>query len=224
MVSILSTARRYGSYGANFLLGTGAEAMGKKIGQSVKVRSKTGMSLPKAVGYGFKKGFAESQKGVAKLGFLHNIAHTFQGIGHDISAAWKGSKGLKKLSGLKSIGKAMPLIMNVLWLAQSVPDIVSRTKDEGILGGLKETGKTLANMAIISVESAAGAALFGLPGTILAPMAVSMLTTPIIGEPYSVKKQEAAEAQKQAQVQQQTSNPFMSQPVAGSKLDVTSYA
>ena len=112
----------------------------------------------------------------------------------------------------------MPFAFNALWLAQSIPDIVARTKDEGIWGGIKETGKALANMAVISVAAAAGAT-FGFAGMIGLPIAAGIAFNMVMGEPYKTKKEAEAEALKK-QAQQQ--NPFIEQPAVGQKLDIIS--
>jgi len=219
--SVFSTMKRCGEYGANYLLGTGSQRVGKEIGLAIQAHSKAGMSLPKSVITGFSKGVARTNKDLAKTGYFKHLGATFSAIGKEMSAGWKGAKGFSKLTkAIKPLGKAMPFIMNALWLAQSIPDIVSRTKDEGIWGGIKETGKALANMAIFATASAVGAT-FGTVAMLALPIAVSMITTPLIGEPYSAKKAKEEEAQKQAQ-NQAGGNPFEKEPVVGQKLDVTS--
>ena len=222
---IFSTAMRYGEYGANFLLGTGSTVMGKKIGQAIKTRSKTGMSLPKAVGAGFKMGYNKTNaQMVASGGFFKNLGKTFKELPSNMAAGWaKGdgknlfTKFFSKLGkAIKPLGKIMPFAMNALWLAQSIPDIIGRTKEEGILGGIKETGKALANMAVISLTASVGAT-FGLGGMIGLPIVASMLTGAVFGKTYGEKKAEA-EAEKQAQAQ--PNNPFAQDKTQqGKKID-----
>ena len=215
--NVLGQAKRYGEYGANFLFGTGAERMGKEIGLAIKARSRSGLGLTKSIGVGFKKGLARTNSDMAKHGFFKNLGNTLSSIPKSMQAGWAGAKSANKGffgklgAAIKPIGKAMPFLMNVLWLASSVPDIIERTKDEGIFGGIKETGKALANMAIFSVSSAVGAT-FGLAGMLGLPILASIVTGPIIGQPYSVQKAAKEEALKQQ-------NPFIQEQTTGQKLD-----
>lgn len=215
--SALSAAKRYGEYGANFLLGTGSETMGKTIASTIKGRKTAGISLPKAIGRGFKDGFVKSNAEMkAAGGYFQNLRKTLGAIPAQMSEGWAQGTGknvftkfFSKLGkSIKPLGKAMPFAMNALWLASYLPDIVNRTKDEGIVGGLKETGKALTNMAAISVAISTGMGLVGGPLGFVAGMGLSMaasfITSKILGKSYGEKKAEE-EAQKQAQAQQ---NPF----------------
>lgn len=222
--SVFSTVRRCGEYGANFLLGTGSEVMGKKIGQAIKTRSKTGMSLPKAIGTGFKVGYNKTNAQMAASGgFFKNLIGSFKATPGRMAAGWKSGSGFfSKIKGaLKPLGKLMPFAMNALWFAQSIPDIVGRTKEEGIWGGIKETGKALANMAVISLAASVGSAAFGMVGMLALPIAASMLTGAVLGKSYREKKAEEEAAKQEAQAQQ---NPFVQQQTVGKKLDITSAA
>ena len=225
MVSgVFSAAKRYGEYGANFIFGTGSEVMGRKIGQAIKARSRTGMSLPKAIGTGFSRGFEKTNVQMAASGgFFKNLIGTFKATPGKMAAGWKNGSGIfSKLKGfVKPLGKLMPFAMNALWFAQSIPDIAARTKDEGIWGGIKETGKTLANMAVISLAASVGGA-FGIVGMLGLPIAASMLTGAILGKSYRDKKAEEEAAKQEAQ--QANNNPFLAQQKVGQKLDITSAA
>ncbi|MCR5265932.1 MAG: hypothetical protein K6E29_04990 [Cyanobacteria bacterium RUI128] len=225
MVSgVFSTVRRCGEYGANFLFGTGSEVMGKEIGQAIKARSRAGISLPKAVGAGFTKGFNKTNAQMAASGgFLKNLIGTFKATPGQMSAGWKSGTGiLSKLKGaMKPLGKLMPFAMNALWFAQSIPDIVGRTKEEGIWGGIKEAGKALLNMGVFSLAASVGSAAFGMLGMFALPIAASMLTAPIIGKSFREKKAEEEAAKQEAQA---NNNPFLKQSQVGQKLDITSAA
>ena len=225
--SVFSTVKRYGDFGANFLLGTGADRVGKEIGMAVKARSrlKAPMNLPQSVITGFKKGIARNNKDLVKSGgFLSNLVKTFKETPGAMKTGWKNGTGFFSKLGksIKPLGKLMPFAMNALWLAQSIPDIVGRTKEEGLWGGIKEAGKALAKMAVFSVSAAVGGT-FGLLGMFGLPMVTGMLTDKIVGKSFREKKAEAEEAQQQAQEQMQT-NPFAPQSKVGQKLDITSAA
>ena len=215
--SILSTAGKYGEYGAHFLFGTGADKMGEVVKQAVKGRA-ANVSMRKALGAGIKDGFYASYREMkAAGGFIQNLKKTFTQIPGNMAAGWKGAKGFSKIGqALKPLGKAMPFVMNALWFAGSIPDIVGRTKEEGIWGGIKETGKTLVNMGVISLAATLGSACFGLGGAIILPMIAGLATKAVIGKTWGEKKAEA-EAIKLAQNQQ---NPFAKQPEVGQNLDV----
>lgn len=216
--SVFSTVKRYGDYGANFLLGTGADRVGKEIGMAIKARKRANMSFTKSIGIGFKKGLARNNKDLVKSGgFIKNLTKAFKETPKAMADAWKNAKGFSKFTkALKPLGKLMPFAMNAIWLASSLPDIISRTKDEGIWSGIKETGKAITKMAIFSVSAAVGG-VFGLAGTLGLPLLTGMVANKLLGDSYSEKKAEALEAKKHAQV----TNPF-EQPKVGQKLDITS--
>lgn len=222
MVSgVFSTVKSYGDYGANFLLGTGADRVGKEIGMAIRARKKANLSMTKAIGIGFKKGFARNNLELAKSGgFFKNLIKTFKETPKAISEGWKGATGFAKIGkAVKPLGKLLPFAMNALWLASSIPDIVGRTKDEGIWGGIKEAGKAVAKMAVFSVSAAVGG-VFGFAGMIGVPILTGMVANKILGKSYSEKKAEAEEAAQMAQ----QNNPFENKPQVGKKLDVTSVA
>ena len=224
MVSgVYSAAKRYGEYGANFLLGTGSTTMGNVIAETVKTRKANNLGLTKAIGKGFKDGFYKSHAEMkAAGGFFKNLKQTFKTVGKNMSAGWSEGTGFFSKLGksIKPLGKLLPFAMNALWLASYIPDIVKRTKDEGIWGGIKETGKALTNMAVVSLACAI-ASPFGLALGFIAPVVAGMATNAIIGQPYSVKKAEAEEAaKKQAEAQTQGStNPFDRNPRVGQKIN-----
>lgn len=217
--SILSTAGKYSEYGAHFLFGTGAEKMGEVVKQAVKGRA-ANVSMRKALGAGIKDGFYASYNEMkAAGGFIQNLKKTFTKIPGNMAAGWKGASGLSKVwQAIKPLGKAMPFVMNALWFAGSIPDIVGRTKEEGIWGGIKETGKTLINMGVISLAATLGSACFGLGGAIIVPMIAGIATKAVIGKTWGEKKAEE-EALKNEQSGQ---NPFAQQSQVGQKLDVVS--
>ena len=219
MVSgILAGAKRYGEYGANFLIGTGAETMGKTIGETIKGRKAAGIGMTRAIGKGFADGFIKSHAEMKEAGgFFKNLGARFSELPKNMAAGWAEGTGILSKLGkfFKPIGKVMPAIFNILWFASSIPDIVGRTKEEGIWGGIKETGKALINMAVFSVSAAVGST-FGIAGTLGLPMVTGAITKAIFGKSWSEKKAEK-EAEQMAQNQ---NNPFAQKPQVGQKLDM----
>ena len=69
-----------------------------------------------------------------------------------------------------------------------MPTIIERTKDEGIWGGIKETGKTIVKMASFMLGSALGAAFGGIGG-FAGGIALSCLADKVLGEDYKIKKE-----------------------------------
>ena len=223
--SVFGSVRKYGEYGANFLLGTGSSTMGGEIAAAIKGRKANNIGLTKAIGRGFKDGFIKSNAEMkAAGGFFKNLGKTFSTVGKNMKTGWKEGAGFFSKLGksIKPLGKLLPFAMNALWLASYIPDIVKRTKDEGIWGGIKETGKALTNMAVVSLACAV-AAPFGVALGFIAPVVAGMATNAIIGQPYSVKKAEAEEAaKKQAALQtanQPSTNPFQRNPRVGQRLN-----
>ena len=209
---VLGTMRHAGNYGANFLLGTGSERMGKEIGLAIKARKRAGMSLTKSVGAGFSKGFKRTNADLLKSGgFFKNLWGNLSATPSRMAAGWKEGTGILSKLGksIKPLGKIMPFAMNALWLASSIPDIASRTKDEGLWGGIKETGKAVAKMGIFSLAASVGGAAFGIVGSLGLPIVAMMASDMILGKSYGQKKAEAEEAAKQQQAQ-----------TTGQKLDV----
>ena len=222
MVSgVFSTVRRYSNYGANFLLGTGADTVGKEIGMAIKNRKSANMSLPESIGIGFKKGYEITNKEVLESGgFFKNLKKAFKETPKAVSEGWNSATGFAKVGkALKPLGRLLPFAINVIWLASSIPDIVSRTKDQGLWGGIKEAGKAVAKMAVFAVSAAAGG-VFGIAGMLAVPMLTGIVADKILGKSYGQKKAEAEEAKQQAQAE---NNPFAQNQV-GQKLDIISAA
>ena len=212
---ILGTMRKAGGYGADFLLGTGSATMGKEIGLAIKNRKQANMGLIKSVRTGFKDGFVKSNAELkANGGFFKNIWTNLSKTPERMSAGWKEGTGFFSKLGksIKPLGRLMPFAMNALWLAQSIPDIVSRTKDEGLWGGIKETGKTLLKMGGISLAAAVGGT-FGIAGMLGLPIVAMIAGDLLLGKSYGQKKAEAEAKAKEEAAQRQNQ-------IAGQNLDV----
>lgn len=223
-LQVFNGIRQVGNYSADFLLGTSSNTMGKAIGNSIKNRKANNMGFVKSLRVGFADGFVKSNNEVKEAGgFFKNLGKTIWNIPKNMREGWlqgDGKNGFTKFfskigKSLKPLGKLMPFAMNALWLVMALPDIVERTKDEGILGGLKETGKTLVNMGTIALTSSIGAC-FGPIGMFGLPILASMGVNALLGSSYKLKKAEA-EKQKQQELAFQQANPFAQQ---GQKLDI----
>ena len=228
MVSnVVSVAKRYGEYGANFLLGTGSTTVGKSIAESIKARKTNNVSLLKSFGKGMTDGFTKSNAEMVQAGgFFKSMKKAFGQLPANMKAGWETGTGKNAVTkffsslgkSLKPLGKMMPFAMNALWMLQFIPDIVQRTKDEGIWGGIKETGKSLANMGVISLAAGIGAS-FGLGWGLILPLVAGTLTNAILGSSYRDKKAAAEAAKQEAQA---ANNPFIQNPQVGQRLDITS--
>ena len=187
----VSTFGKYADRGANFIFGTGSTTIGDEIRRAVKARNSRSDSFVRSVATGFANGVKKDNAKLAKAGFLKTTINTLKSIPSEMSAGFKAGKGLNKIGKfLKPLGKALPVAMNVLWIAGSLPNIIERTKDEGIIGGLKETGKTVLKM---------GSCAFGGFGAFVGGMVLSSAADYLLGEDYSVKKERLAEEAKKAQ-------------------------
>ena len=211
-----NTAKRYGNYGANFLFGTGADLVGAEVRTAVQARKTTGAGLTSSIFDGFQKGMAKSNQQVAQTGFLTNLKNTFKSLPSEMSSGWKNAnvagKGAfgkfftKTGQFLKPLGKTMPFAMNALWLLTSIPNIMERTQDTGIWGGVKETAKTIGKMAFCSIGGIVGAA-FGGFGARIGGSAGLMLSDFLFGKDYSIQKAEKQEKLAKAQEAIQSTQP-----------------
>jgi hypothetical protein len=210
--NVVSGIGKYADKGANFIFGTGSTIVGDEIRAAVKARNRMSRSdsFVRAVGNGFVKGVKKDNARLAKAGFFKTTFETLRSIPGEMSSGFKGATGLSKITkGLKPLGKALPFAMNLLWIAGSMPNIIERTKDEGLIGGLKETGKTIVKMGSFALGSALGAA-FGGFGGFVGGMVLSGIADKVMGEGYKDKKDRLAEEAKLATQQQEnnTANPF----------------
>lgn len=219
--SVVSSFGKYADKGANFIFGTGSHTVGKSIRTAVRVRNYRGRSdsFVRAVANGFANGVKKDNAQLAKMGFVQKTWQTLRSIPGEMAAGFKGGKGLGKIGKfLKPLGKSLPFAMNLLWIAGSLPNIIERTKDEGILGCLKETGKTIVKMGSFALGSALGMAFGGFGGFVGGAI-LSGIADNLMGEGYKDKKDRLAQEAKEAQEAQAaqagqyanngtTSNPF----------------
>lgn len=200
--SVMSNIGKYSGYGANFILGTGSETIGKEVEAAVRARKTTGKGLTSSIFDGFSKGVTKSNQQVSETGFLKGLRKTFSSLPEEMGNGWKNAdvagKGVFKKyltktgKFLKPIGKTMPFLFNALYLLSAIPSIMDRTKDEGIFAGVKEAGKTIGKMGLYAFGAAVGAAFGGIglvAGTVVAGLASEF----IFGKDYSIEKDEKNE-------------------------------
>ncbi|MCM1296022.1 MAG: hypothetical protein NC311_10815 [Muribaculaceae bacterium] len=217
--SVMSSIGKYSGYGANFILGTGSETIGKEVQAAYQARKTTGKGIAGSIFDGFSKGVTKSNQQVAETGFLKKLGNTFTSLPSEMGKGWTNAdvanKGvLKKYltktgQFLKPLGKTMPFLFNALYLLSAIPSIMDRTQDEGAFAGIKEAGKTIGKMGLYALGAAVGAAFGGigiLGGTAVAGLASDFL----FGKDYSVKKDEQRAKlmamQKQAQAAKQNAD------------------
>ena len=189
-----------GSY-ANFIFGTGQETVSNAISNAIKNRGTAGQSYVGSLISGTKKGLTDSYNGMKASGGY------WKAIKGDLSAMWQGLKKGK----ISALGKGFPLLMSALWVASEAGNIIGATKDEGIVGGLKETGRTAATMTLGTLFSSIAqgmckakgkGGIWGLVATIGGYTLGAMLSGKLFGKSHAERKAEA-EAQAQAQGQYQ---------------------
>lgn len=202
--SLLGNVGRYADRGANFIWGTGSNIVGDEIRAAVKNRKATGDSFVRSMRNGLSNGFKKDAQRLEGQGFFKTTWNTLRAIPSEMATEFKSAKGLKKLYKVFSpLKKAFPFLMNAMWVASSIPNIVDRCKDEGFFGGIKETTKTLFKMASFALGSALGAA-FGGVGCFVGGMALSVVAEKIAGEGHKDKKDRLAfEAEQKAQQEAQ---------------------
>ena len=110
-------------------------------------------------------------------GFWGSTWHAFKTTPKKIAQGWNvggklaeraGKTGLSKTwaqfkGALKGIGKRMPLLFSLMAVLPELPNIFSAFKDNGIVGGITETGKTALRLGSGMVGAAIGQALIPIP-------------------------------------------------------------
>ena len=218
--SILSSgwkyAQRAGSFYSDFVFGTGNETFSKVLQETVKNRGSK--NYYSAVWDGIKKGAVEARKHNSGA-FWKNTWKALKTTPAKIQQGWRiggkladkaGKTGLSKLwaqfkGSMSGLGKRMPLIGSLIILATELPNIFSAFKDEGLIGGIKEIGKSGLRLGSGMLGAAIGQALIPIPivGSIVGYVAGDWLMSKITGKSHSEKKAEAEEALAQANAAEQ---------------------
>lgn len=219
--SIASAAWRYTQRAAklypDFVLGTGNEALTKAMTNTIKNRAASGQNYFQALGSGFKNGILAAEKHNAALrkrhgGFWKSLWKQLTSTPRTIKAGWRlggrGKSGFGKFWGqtkgvLGALGKRMPLIGTLMIATTEIPNIISAFKDEGLVGGIAEIGKS-------GLRLGAGALCAGICSALLAPIPVvgpligglggwmfgDWLMSKVTGKSHSEKKAEAEQIQQ----------------------------
>lgn len=143
---------------------------------------------------------ADKKTGGANSSFFQDMKNLIKSTPSEFRNAWKGAKGFtaKSKALFKVAGKRLPLALNALMLASSIPTIWQATKDEGLIGGALEAGKEVSKLTAGALGAAIGTAICPIPlvGSIGGWIAGEWLMSKVVGKSYLEKKQ-AAEEQKQ---------------------------
>jgi hypothetical protein len=165
---------------------------------------------------------AKNSASVSAKSILQGMKSQVAGIPGGARAGWQtaaasGKGFFGKVAGATKglgggLGKAMPVIGTALMVAFELPNIVSATKDKGLLaGGAVETAKAGVKLGAGFAGAAIGQALIPIPlvGSIVGFMAGNWLATKIVGKSHTEKKVEEAQKQQQqmAQMMQQIQYP-----------------
>ena len=220
----------------DFVLGTGNDEFTQAMRQTVNNRKVNGQSYLESIWSGIKKGTTAAEKHNEMLqqkhgGFWKSTWESLKTTPKKIMQGWKTggrkadragktgfSKGWTQFKGaLSGLGKRMPLIFTLMAIIPEIPNIFSAFKDEGLGGGVKETGKTALRVGAGTAVGAITQALIPIPflGFIVGYTAGDWLMSKVTGKSHSEKKLEAEEALIQQQASMQNgygmspfSNPY----------------
>lgn len=144
-----------------------------------------------------KDGFIKAEQSTAGVSVWKGMKTSATSLPSDISAAWKNTTGFWKQTGAvgKELGKRLPLLGSALMVAFEIPNIYTATKDEGLVSGIFEAGKSTARLAGGAAAAAIGQAICPIPlvGGLLGWMIGDKLVSMVVGKSYSEKKEELAE-------------------------------
>lgn len=187
----------------DIIFGKGAETFVNSANKVTKGASESWLS---AFGRAIKTGGKAVEADVAatkavKGGFLKQAWSSLRSAPKVIADSTKagvrlaGMKGSSKVLGglkgfFKGIGKKMPLIGNLMLLAFSLPDIISATKEKGIIAGIKETGNAGARLAGGALGGALLAPVIPPFGSLIGWCIGEWLTGKVVGKTYGEKKAE----------------------------------
>ena len=173
--------------------------------------------------------FVKADKATVNTPFFSNMKTSLTSLGPDIKNSWQAAKGIgaKSKAVVGQLGKRMPLLGVLLTAAIELPNIFSAFKDEGLVGGVLETGKSTVRLAGATAGFAIGQALIPIPlvGGLIGGFVGDWLMSKIVGKSHSEKKAEAqAEIEQQNQISQQFNNPYLQgvqSPQQGTNINYT---
>lgn len=226
--------KRAGKLYPDFVLGTGNEKFAKAMRETIANRKLNNQSYFESVWSGIKNGALKAEEHNALMnkkygGFWQSTWASLKSFPDKVAQGWRvggmladkaGKTGVSKFwsqfsGSLSGIGKRMPLIGTLIIGLTELPNIFSAFKDEGLIGGLKETGKSGLRLGAGIAGAAIGQALIPIPvvGSLVGYAVGDWLMSKFTGKSHSEKKAEAEDAIKQQQLalqqmQQQGMNPF----------------
>jgi len=172
--------------------------------QSIEANKKANKSIFSGFGKQVKNGIATAEKTHINT----SIRDCFKNVGKLFKDGWAREGFGGKCKGIgKALGKSFPLLMAGFMVITEIPNIISATKDKGLLGGIWETVKSAGRLGTGLTASSIGVALGSLipipmVGPILGGMvgffAGEWLFGRIFGKSHSEKK-----AEQEALIQQQ---------------------
>lgn len=226
--------KRAGKLYPDFVLGTGNEKFTKAMRETINNRKLNNQSYFESVWSGIKNGTLKAEQHNALMqkrygGFWQSTWAALKTFPDKVAQGWRvggkladkaGKTGLSKFwaqfkGSMSGIGKRMPLIGTLLIGITELPNIFSAFKDEGLIGGIKETAKAGLRLGGGMAGAAIGQALIPIPvvGSLVGYAVGDWLMSKFTGKSHSEKKAEAEDAIKQQQLalqqmQQQGMNPF----------------
>ena len=174
--------KRAGKLYPDFVLGTGNEKFTKAMQETIKNRKLNNQSYFESVWSGIKNGTLKAEEHNALMqkrygGFWQSTWAALKTFPDKVAQGWRvggmladkaGKTGLSKFwaqfkGSMSGIGKRMPLIGTLLIGITELPNIFSAFKDEGLIGGIKETAKAGLRLGAGMAGAAIGQALIPIP-------------------------------------------------------------
>ncbi len=229
----MTSIGKIGSAYCDFLFGSSADAMVSRVIDSCKNYKYYKYGLPESIYHGIKQGCKDSYNHTRKNGGFFT---SMWGNIKDIKTEWNKAKipnaslfkNMKTCFPkiIKPLGKAAPAVLAIIGLATELPNIWRATKEDGILSGLKETGKTAIKLTFGALCGGFGTKLvpvigstYGFMlgnvigdqvGSFLGSNAGEFVSLKAMGDSYTAKhkkleklKQKQEELEKQRQEQEQ---------------------
>lgn len=219
-----SYIRRAAKLYPDFVLGTGNEPFTKALQKTVEGRKAANQSYLEAVWAGTKKGVSAAEAHNAQMikrdgNFWKSTWKALKTTPKKVRQGWAaggriadnaGKTGLSKFwsqfkGSMGGLGKRMPLVGTLMAIGFEIPNLYSAFKDEGLAGGLIETGKAGLRLGAGMTGAAIGQALIPIPvvGGLVGYFAGDWLMSLVTGKSHSEKKAEAQEKQQALLEQQQ---------------------
>lgn len=146
--------------------------------------------------------FVKAENATKNESFWGSLKKLVTDIPKDMKNGWAAKGAWGKFKG---IGGQLLRRLSLLFVAMEIPNIYSAFKDEGLVGGIKETLKSGTRLAASMAGFAVGQALIPIPllGGLIGCFATDWVTSKILGKSHSEKKAEAEEALAQADISEQ---------------------